>query len=94
MLFYNKILAEDYLKLGNRVFITDSPDNALLVVWSVKESKEKLKINFERNPKIAANPEDVKLVSSRLETMDSSIPFKQPHPYFNKKVKVLKEVFL
>jgi len=93
MKYFNSI-AEKYLKLGNRVFETDSPSNELLIVWSVKKSKENLKRNFKENPKVFANPKDVVLVRSRLVNSDSSIPFKQPHPYHNVKVNIIEELFL
>ena len=38
---YNKTLAIEHLRKGRRVFLTDSPDNALLIVWNVSESRSK-----------------------------------------------------
>ena len=77
---YNKTLAIEHLKKGRRVFLTDSPDNALLIVWNVSASRA-------RRAHL-----DSKVVCSRLETDSMSLPFEQPHPLFDVKVKVIEEL--
>jgi len=78
----NKKLAIDYLKSGFRVFETDSSDGAILVIKHDPAIKQKfLKIGLR--PTLA-----------RLETNTYSVPFKQPHPLLDIKVKVIKELFI
>ena len=79
---FNKQLALEYLKGGSRVFETDSPDGALLIIKSDFKLKQKfLKIGL-------------KPTFSRLEAGTYSIPFKQPHPFFDTKVNVKQELFI
>ena len=74
---YNKTLAKEHLNKGHRVFTTDSPDNAILVVWNVSEKR------LHRKGKI---------ICSRLENTTYSLPFEQPHPLLNVKVKIIDEL--
>ena len=76
---YNKVLARDYLKEGHRVFTTDSPDNALLIVRKTSK-KDKLK----RKDRITV---------ARLEANTYSLPFKQPHCLLDVKIKVKDELY-
>ena len=77
----NKTLALEHLKKGSRVFETDSDDNALLIVWNSPETRHKFK-------KIG-----LRSVTARLESNVYSLPFTQPHPLTDIKVKVKREIF-
>lgn len=77
----NKTLALEYLRKGYRVFETDSDDNALLIVWNKPETRHKFKKAGLRS------------VTARLETNTYSLPFTQPHPLLDTKVKVKRELF-
>ena len=79
---YNRGLALDYLKQGYRVFETDSPNNDILVVNSGITSYKRKKAH--KNDKV---------IVARLENTTYSLPFTQPHPLLDIKVKIIEEIY-